>query len=113
MTCSTRRTSRNAADTLGPSGVTTTFHSKYWAHALTLCGAAGNIEALAWSLHDKLQAPKLLRALEATRDRERRQLFDAQDGIDAQRDGRIGRIEKQPAHRHTSQPVFTFWWRLA
>jgi hypothetical protein len=42
----------------------------------------------------------------------RRELFDAQDAIDSQRDELIARIEKQLQQRHSSQPVFTFRWRL-
>ena len=113
MTRSTRRPSRNAADPLSPSVMTTPSHSRYWAHALTLRGAMGRIEALAGFFHENFETQKSLRALEATRDRERRQLFDAQDGIDARRDELIGRVEQQLAHRHTSQTVLMFWWRLA
>ena len=69
--------------------------------------------ALAGSLRDKLEAQKSLRALEATRNRKRRDLFDAQDAIDAQRDELIGRIEKQLRQRHTLAPVLAFRWRLA
>lgn len=46
------------------------------------------------------------------RNRKRRELFDAQDAIDAQRDELIGRIEKQLRQRHTLRPVFVFRWRL-
>jgi len=51
--------------------------------------------------------------LEAERNRNPRELFDAQDAIDAQRDELIGRIEKQLNQRHTLNPVFTFRWSLA
>jgi adenine-specific DNA-methyltransferase len=67
---------------------------------------------LAASLHDKLEAQKSIKALEATRNRKRRELFDAQDAIDSQRDELIARIEKQLQQRHSSKPVFTFRWRL-
>ncbi len=50
--------------------------------------------------------------LEGTRNRKRRELFDAQDAIDAQRDELIGRIEKHLHQRHTVKPVFAFRWRL-
>ncbi len=69
--------------------------------------------ALAASLHDKLEAQKVIKALERARNRKRRDLFDAQDAIDSQRDELIGRIEKQLQQRHSSKPVFTFRWRLA
>jgi adenine-specific DNA-methyltransferase len=49
----------------------------------------------------------------AERNRKRRELFNAQDAIDAQRDELIGRIEKQLSQHHTRKPVFTFRWRLA
>lgn len=68
---------------------------------------------LAASLHDKLEAQKSIKALEGTRNRKRRELFDAQDAIDSQRDELIARIEKQLQQRHSSQPVFTFRWRIA
>ena len=74
---------------------------------------ARRVSALAGSLHDKLEAQKSLKALEATRNRKRRELFDAQDAIDAQRDELIGRVEKQLAQRFALKPVFTFRWRLA
>jgi adenine-specific DNA-methyltransferase len=67
---------------------------------------------LAASLHDKLEAQKSIKALEATRNRKRRELFDAQDAIDSQRDELIARIEKQHQQRHSSKPVFSFRWRL-
>ena len=69
--------------------------------------------ALAGSLHDKLEAQKSLKALETARNRKRRELFDAQDAIDAQRDELIGRIEKQLRQRHALEPVFSLRWRLA
>jgi adenine-specific DNA-methyltransferase len=69
--------------------------------------------AMAAALKDKLEAQKALKSLETERNRKRRELFDAQDAIDAQRDELIGRIEKQLRQRHTLNPVFTFRWRLA
>jgi len=68
---------------------------------------------LAVSLHDKLEAQRAIKTVEATRNRKRRDLFEAQDAIDAQRDELIGRIEKQLRQRHASTSVFTFRWRLA
>ena len=49
----------------------------------------------------------------AERNRKRRELFDAQDAIDTQRDELIKRIEGQLCQRHTLKPLFTFRWRLA
>ena len=68
--------------------------------------------ALAAALADKLEAQKRIKALEAERGRMRRELFDAQDRIDEQRDGLIERIERQMKQRQTCQPVFTLRWRL-
>ncbi len=68
--------------------------------------------ALAGSLHDKLEAQKSLKALETTRNRMRRELFDAQDAIDVQRDELIGRIEKQLRQRHALKSLFAVRWRL-
>lgn len=68
--------------------------------------------ALAAALKDKLEAQKGLRLLESERNRKRRELFDAQDAIDVQRDVLIGRIEKQLCQRHTLEPLFAFRWRL-
>lgn len=49
---------------------------------------------------------------EVERNRKCRELFDAQDAIDAQRNGLIRRIEKQLRRRHSLNPVFTFRWSL-
>jgi ERCC4-related helicase len=69
--------------------------------------------AMAAALKDKLEAQKGLKSLETERNRKRRELFDAQDAIDAQRDELIKRIEGQLRQRHALKPVFTFRWRLA
>ncbi len=68
--------------------------------------------ALAQSLQDKLTHQKLLRDLERRRNSKRRELFDAQDAIDRQREDLIGKIEKQLKHRSETQPLFTIRWRL-
>ena len=69
--------------------------------------------ALAALLKDKLEAQKTLKSLEGERNRKRRELFDAQDAIDGQRDELIKRIEGQLRQRHAVKPVFMFRWRLA
>ncbi len=74
---------------------------------------ARRMAALAGSLHDKLEAQKSLKTLEATRNRKRRELFDAQDAIDVQRDELIARIEKQLRQRQTLELLFAFRWRLS
>ena len=95
--------------------MTTAYHSQYWAHALTLRGATGPIEALsrlAALLKDKLEAQKTLKSLEGERNRKRRELFDAQDAIDGQRDELIKRIEGQLHQTHAVKTIFLFRWRL-
>ena len=73
---------------------------------------ARKIAALAASLSDKLKAQKQIKALELKRNKKRRELFDAQDNIDAQRDELIAKIEKQLKHRHSIEQVFTVRWSL-
>ncbi len=68
--------------------------------------------ALAQSLQDKLTHQKQLRDLERRRNVKRRELFDAQDAIDTQREELIGKIEKQLKHTSTVQALFTIRWRL-
>jgi len=43
----------------------------------------------------------------------RRELFNAQDAIDGQRDELIKRIEGQLHQRHAVKTIFLFRWRLA
>ena len=73
---------------------------------------ARRMAVLAGSLQDKLEAQKSLKSLETTRNRKRRELFDAQDAVDARRDELIQRIEKQLCQRHTIKSLFAFQWRL-
>ena len=68
--------------------------------------------ALAHSLQAKLEGQKQIKALEATRSRKRRELFDAQDAIDVQRDELIGKIEQQMRQKQAVQTVFTMRWTL-
>jgi len=68
--------------------------------------------ALAQSLQDKLTHQKQIRDLERRRNVKRRELFDAQDAIDLQREELIGKIEKQLQHTCTVQTLFTIRWRV-
>lgn len=68
--------------------------------------------ALAQSLQDKLNHQKQLRDLERRRNVKRRELFDAQDAIDQQREDLIGKIEKQLKHTSTVQTLFTIRWSV-
>ena len=69
--------------------------------------------ALAQSLQDKLAHQKQLRDLERRRNGKRRELFDAQDAIDQQREDLIGKIEKQLMHTSEVRTLFTIRWRVA
>jgi ERCC4-related helicase len=68
--------------------------------------------ALAQSLQDKLTHQKLLRDLERRRNIKRRELFDAQDAIDHQREDLIGKIEKQLKHTNAVNTLFAIRWRM-
>lgn len=69
--------------------------------------------AVAAALKDKLEAQKMLKTLETDRNRKRKELFEAQDGIDRQRDELIKRIEGQLQQKHTVETVLKFRWKLA
>ena len=69
--------------------------------------------ALAQSLQDKLTHQKQLRELERRRNTKRRELFDAQDAIDKQREELIGKIEKQLTHTNEVRTLFAIRWRVA
>jgi adenine-specific DNA-methyltransferase len=68
--------------------------------------------ALAQSLQDKLAEQKVIKALEKTRNIKRRELFDAQDAIDAQREELIANIEKQLKQRRSVQTLFCIRWEV-
>ena len=68
--------------------------------------------ALAQSLQDKLAAQKVVRALEKTRNTKRRELFEEQDAIDAQREELIINIEKQLKQERSVQTLFAVRWKL-
>lgn len=73
---------------------------------------ARKIAALAQSLRDKLEAQKGIKAFEKTRNQKRRELFDAQDAIDVQREELIANIEKQLAQSRNQKVVFTIRWEV-
>ena len=60
----------------------------------------------------KLEGQTQIKALEAARNEKRRELFDAQDAIDVQRDELIDKIEKQMQQRTTVQTLFIIRWTL-
>ena len=68
---------------------------------------------IAVSLAEKLEIQKQVRELEAQRNRKRRELFDAQDRIDKQREELIETIEQKLRQDCKVTPVFTMRWSLA
>ena len=74
---------------------------------------SGHLVALAQSLQDKLAHQKQLRELERRRNGKRRELFDAQDSIDQQREELIGKIEKQLQHSYEAITIFAIRWKVS
>jgi adenine-specific DNA-methyltransferase len=68
--------------------------------------------ALAQSLQDKLSHQKEIRDLERRRTNKRRELFNAQDAIDAQREDLIGKVEEKLKQTTSVQPLFTIRWTI-
>ncbi|MBW1939503.1 MAG: hypothetical protein JRI67_12230, partial [Deltaproteobacteria bacterium] len=66
----------------------------------------------AQSLQDKLAAQKIIKSLEKMRNNKRRELFDAQDAIDVQREELIENIEKQLKQRLSVQTLFAIRWEV-
>ena len=67
---------------------------------------------LAASLSDKLKHQKQIKQLEQSRNKKRRELFDQQDRIDAQRDELIEKIERQLKQKHETNTIFAVKWGL-
>jgi adenine-specific DNA-methyltransferase len=66
--------------------------------------------ALFQSLQDKLEVQKIIKTLERIRNNKCRELFDAQDAIDAQREELIKNIEKQLKRNSYTKTLFTIRW---
>lgn len=66
----------------------------------------------AHSLEDKLVGQEQIIALESHRKERRRNLFDAQDEIDQNRDLLIEKIESKLKSKSTEEIVFTIRWNL-
>ena len=64
------------------------------------------------SLEDKLTLQKQVKDLESVRNQARRRLFDAQDEIDAKRDGIISKIEEEISSKDQLQLILSFKWQL-
>ena len=67
---------------------------------------------VAISLTEKLAAQKELKAIEKKRTQKRRDLYAAQDEIDARRDELIESIERQMKQKHIVQVLFAMRWTL-
>jgi adenine-specific DNA-methyltransferase len=67
----------------------------------------------ATALTEKLTFQKDIKAVESSRNRKRRELYDAQDAIDRDRDELIGKIEKQLSMNQRCESLFEFRWSLA
>jgi superfamily II DNA/RNA helicase len=68
---------------------------------------------IAAALAEKLAIQKQVKEVEAARNRKRRELFDAQDRVDKQRQDLIETIEKKLQQGCNVTPVFTVRWSLA
>jgi len=67
---------------------------------------------VAVALAEKLAIQKVVRELDATRNRKRRELFEAQDRVDNQREELIATIEKRLQQQISLIPIFTVRWSL-
>jgi len=67
---------------------------------------------LAQSLQGKLACQKQLRDLERHSNGKQRELFNAQDAIDKQREKLIDKIEKQLRHTNDVRIVFLIRWKV-
>lgn len=115
----------------------TDYQSQFWAHALTLKSASDSVHNLsrsianakvdldqqikevlcesqtATALTEKLAAQKRLKNAESERNKKRRELYDAQDAIDQQREALIAKIEGQLKMSENLVPLYSIRWTLA
>jgi len=61
---------------------------------------------------EKLASQRLIRDLEAKRNQKRRDLYEAQDAIDRQREALIQDIEKQLRFQTNEKRLFLIRWRV-
>ena len=78
----------------------------------TVCRLAQKGAIPAFTLEEKLAQQKKQRELEAKRGKLRRELFDRQDEIEAQRNGLIEQLEGQLEQRVEEKTLFTIEWKL-
>jgi adenine-specific DNA-methyltransferase len=67
----------------------------------------------ALTLEEKIAGQKRIKALESQRNEKRRSLFEAQDGVDQQREELITNIEGKLTQRADLKRIFTIRWSLA
>jgi len=63
-------------------------------------------------LPEKLAMQQRLRGLEADRATKRRELFESQDKVEAQRDSLIADMQKRLVQQSSMKPLFTIRWRV-
>jgi hypothetical protein len=68
--------------------------------------------AAAGVLADKLVHQRTLKSLQTARNQKRKDLFAAQDDVEAQRDSLITNIESRMKQEHRSDGIFTIRWKL-
>lgn len=73
---------------------------------------AKRASTVAATLADKLAHQKTLKMLQSTRNEKRKDLFVAQDEVEARRDALIAGIEARLSRGHQSESIFTVRWRL-
>lgn len=73
---------------------------------------AKRVASAAASLADKLVHQRTLKTLQTTRNQKRKDLFVAQDEVEARRDGLIASIEARMAQGQRLTPIFALRWRL-
>lgn len=73
---------------------------------------ARRASSIAVGLAEKLAAQKLVKDLESSRNRKRRELYDAQDAIDRKRAELIEEIERQMRSENSAQALFMMRWEL-
>jgi hypothetical protein len=66
----------------------------------------------AMTLADKLGHQRTLKVFQATRNEKRKDLFAAQDEVEARRDGLISEIEARMTKEQQSEVIFTIRWSL-
>lgn len=64
------------------------------------------------TIQEQKEAQEAIRKLERTQRRQRQEIFDVEDQIDARRDELIDALERQMHQKSSTQKLFTIRWRL-